>query len=91
MDAYQLRVYKEGQAAHAENRALAVAMRATHAWTERTEDEAIALGLDGGDRTFELAALRTLSPALQGSILAVGALHVLPSRPMWARWAVRRG
>jgi len=91
MDAYQLRVYKEGQAAHAENRALAVAMRATHAWTERTEDEAIALGLDGGDRTFELAALRTLSPALQGSILAVGALHVLPSRPMWVGTRGRAG
>ena len=69
--------------AHAEDRGLAVAMLATHAWAERTEDEAVAFGLDGGDRTYQLAALQTLSPALQGSILAVGALHVLPSRPTW--------
>lgn len=83
MAASQLRLYKEGQAAHAEDRGVAVAMRATHAWAERTEDEAVAFGLDGGDRTYQLAALQMLSPALQGSILAVGALHVLPGRPTW--------
>ena len=77
MAASQLRLYKEGQAAHAEDRGVAVAMRATHAWAERTEDEAVAFGLDGGDRTYQLAALRMLSPALQGSIL------VLPGRPTW--------
>jgi hypothetical protein len=76
---YQLRCYQEGQRALRHDKAQMVANLATHAWAPRSEDAAIAFGLDRKDRTRELQMLRKLPAALQGSILSVGALHVLPS------------
>ena len=70
METYHLRVYKEGQLAHSKDKRLAVEMCVTHAWAKRSENEAIAFGLDRVDRTSELNALRKLPPILQGSILA---------------------
>ena len=77
-ETYHLRVYKEGQLAHSKDKSLAVEMCVTHAWATRSENKAIAFGLERVDRTSELNALRKLPPILQGSILAVGALQVLP-------------
>ena len=79
VEAYELRVYKEGLEELRTTPALRMAMQSTHAWTARSENDAIALGLERKDRTRELAMLRKLPAALQGSILRVGALHVLPT------------
>ncbi|EOD25004.1 hypothetical protein EMIHUDRAFT_237947 [Emiliania huxleyi CCMP1516] len=78
VDAYRLRLYKEGQERLRTSPALRRAMMCTHEWAPRGEDEAVAFGLDRRDRTFELRALRELPAPLQGSILRAGALHVLP-------------
>ena len=78
IEAFRLRVYKEGQLAHSKDKSLMVEMCLTHAWGDRSENDAIAFGLERMDRTSELKALRKLPPELQGSILSVGALHVLP-------------
>ena len=59
-------------------KALVVAMLATHVWAPHSEDEAIAFGLDRRDRTCEVTSLLKLPAVLQGSILSVGALHMLP-------------
>ena len=79
MEAHQLRLYKEGQERLRAAPALRMAMLSTHAWAPRSEDDAIAFGLDRRDRTRELRMLRKLPAMLQGSILRVGALHVLPT------------
>ena len=85
IEAFRLRVYREGQLAHSKDKSLAVEMCLTHAWGDRSENEAIAFGLERMDRTSELKALRKLPPVLQGSILSVGALHVLPHEcSLWA-------
>ena len=78
VDAYRLRLYKEGQERLRTSPALRRAMMCTHEWAPRCEDETVAFGLDRRDRTFELRALRELPAPLQGSILRAGALHVLP-------------
>ena len=78
VEAYRLRVYKEGQEELRTTPALKVAMQSTHTWASRSENDAIAFGLDRKDRTRELAMLRKLPATLQGSLLSVGALHVLP-------------
>ena len=80
VEEYRLRVYKEGLERLRTTPSLRRAMLSTHAWGPRSEDEAIAFGLDRRDRTGELRALRELPAALQGSILRVGALHVLPRK-----------
>ena len=79
VEAHQLRLYKEGQERLRAAPALRMAMLSTHAWAPRSEDDAIAFGLDRRDRTRELRMLRKLPAMLQGSILRVGALHVLPT------------
>ena len=78
VDAYRLRLYKEGQERLRTSPALRRAMMCTHEWAPRCEDEAVTFGLDRRDRTFELRSLRELPAPLQGSILRAGALHVLP-------------
>ena len=78
VEEYRLRVYREGLERLRTTPALRLAMLSTHSWAPRSEDEAIAYGLDRRDRTLELRALRDLPAVLQGSILRVGALHVLP-------------
>ena len=79
VEAYRLRVYKEGLEELRTTPALKVAMQSTHTWAARSENDAIAFGLERKDRTRELAMLRKLPAVLQGSILRVGALHVLPT------------
>ena len=78
LDAYRRRVYDEGKEALRVSPELQAVALSTHAWAARSEDAAIAFGLDRRDRTGALHALRLLPPALQGSIIQVGALHVLP-------------
>ena len=46
VDAFQLRSYREGQQKMRQDKAHQVAMLATHAWTPRSEDVAMAFGLD---------------------------------------------
>ena len=82
VEAYRLRVYREGQERLRTTPSLRHAMMSTHAWAPRSEDEAIAFGLDRRDRTRELRWLRELPAVMQGSILRVGALHVLPRERM---------
>ena len=90
VDAFQLRSYREGQQKMRQDKAHQVAMLATHAWTPRSEDAAMAFGLDRKDRTGELGSLLKLPAVLQGSILSVvGCLirgtPVLPRR-CWGIW-----
>ena len=80
LHSYKVRLYKEGQASLAQNKARMVGNMATHAWAPRSENAAIAYGLDRTDRTRELASLKKLPAAMQGSILQVGALQVLPAK-----------
>ena len=79
METYRLRLYKQGLEKLRTTPELKSAMLSTHTWAARTEDYAIAFGLDRKDRTRELTMLRKLPATLQGSILKVGALHVLPA------------
>ena len=65
VEAYQLRLYKEGQEQLRAAPALRMAMLSTHAWAPRSEDDAIAFGLDRRDRTRELRMLRKLPAKLQ--------------------------
>ena len=63
IEGYELRCYREGQLTLRQDKARSMAVLATHTWAPRSEDAAIAFGLDRRDRTGELASLRKLPRA----------------------------
>ena len=79
MQTMELALFKDGQKTLEADPELRVAMRWSETWPARSEDAAIAWGLDVKDRTLELQSLRKLPHKLQGSILLTGAVWVLPA------------